>query len=148
MIAVDSRSEDYDELYASCSHPEQFRLLRFGRQALSLSRDPTVRLWLIKVSLPDMSGFDLADMLGQESTCAPRIMVADEYREADELRTLSLGLAAYMCKPLELTSLHRCCRSLNGMALHCHPERAIDTALWFERVSFQNLRTTYPRLRS
>jgi DNA-binding response OmpR family regulator len=115
MMVVDSQSEDYDTLCAMCSHREQqFRLLRLANQALPLSRDPAVGLWLINVSLPDMSGFDLADMLKQESSRAPVIMVADEYCEADELRTLSLGLAAYMCKPLELAGLRRCCRRLTA----------------------------------
>jgi len=122
IIVVDSRSEDYDALRASGSGGEQFRLLRCGSQALFSSRDRAVRLWLINVSLPDMSGFDLADMLRQESSRAPVIMVADEYREADELRTLSLGLAAYVCKPIEPASIRRYCCLLNRMMVHCHSE--------------------------
>ena len=101
IMVVDGNSSDYEELFDSTNLDSmEVRLLPGGRAALREARFSAVDLWIVNVRLPDMSGFDLATMV----PLGPAVfMVADEYRAEDELRTLSLGLARYLCKPLNVS---------------------------------------------
>jgi DNA-binding response OmpR family regulator len=103
MVAiVDRNAMDYDDLL---SVPECSDLnvcfLSHGNDALHLARSCTVNLWLINATLSDMSGFDLAKMVRRLSPGARIFIVSDDYNMDDELRTLSLGMTKYLCKPVE-----------------------------------------------
>jgi len=85
-------------------------------------------VWLVSADLPDMSGFDLLDMLAEDieqSSVDPlrsgssvslghlddvvksRVyVVADEYRIEDEQRALAAGVAGYRVRPVTLDILN------------------------------------------
>ena len=53
---------------------------------------------MIQVSLPDMSGFDLYEMLREQLADATTFMISDQYIAEDERRACSCGAALYLCK--------------------------------------------------
>lgn len=102
LIVVDPKRSDYEGLFTSADEVRlAVCLLSSGGEALRLARDRPVGPWMINVQLPDLSGFDLVEMLRPQVCDAALVMVADEYRLEDELRALSLGVTQYVCKPLE-----------------------------------------------
>ena len=75
--------------------------LSSGRDALRFAKRFESGLWVINTELPDMTGFDLATMLRSIRRSALVFMIGGEYRLDDEMQALTLGLAKYLCKPLE-----------------------------------------------
>ena len=75
------------------------RFLTTGRAALRQAVELSVELFVINTRLPDMSGFDLIEMLGQQFHRVPIFVVSDQYREMDERNSLRLGARRYLCKP-------------------------------------------------
>lgn len=95
-----------------------------GRSAVRLARRFRADAWLVSADLPDMSGFDLLDMLSPhvlqgdvdpmlsgarisldrmgESLRAGIFIVSDTYRLADEQRALASGVAGYLVRPVTL----------------------------------------------
>ena len=81
-------------------------------------------VWLVSTELPDMSGFDLLDMLSPhvvqgdvdpmlsgarislgrigEATRSGIFLVASEYRLEEEQRSLASGIAGYLVRPITL----------------------------------------------
>ena len=72
-----------------------------GSDAIRFGQGWLVNLWLIATDLPDMSGFDLAQMLRHRKPGVRIFIVGNEYDVEDEIETLSLGLTKYLCKPLD-----------------------------------------------
>jgi len=77
------------------------RFYASGREALRTVRVAQNAVWLISISLPDMTGFDLYDMLRERLEGAAVCLVADEYRQEDEIRAYRAGAAMYVCRPIE-----------------------------------------------
>ena len=95
-----------------------------GRSAVRLSRRFRADAWLVAAELPDMSGFDLLDMLSPHVLqggvdpllSGSRIsldqighgmrsgifIVSDAYRLEDEQRALTSGVAGYLVRPITL----------------------------------------------
>lgn len=95
-----------------------------GRSAVRLARRFRADAWLVAADLPDMSGFDLLDMLSPhvmqgdvdpmlsgarisldrmgESRHAGIFIVSDMYRLVDEQRALASGVAGYLVRPVTL----------------------------------------------
>jgi CheY-like chemotaxis protein len=95
-----------------------------GRSAVRLARRFRADVWMIAAELPDMSGFDLVDMLlphvlqgsvdplkGGSRISLDRVgqglrsgifIVADTYRLEDEQRALAAGVAGYLVRPVKL----------------------------------------------
>ncbi|MGI9178770.1 MAG: hypothetical protein ACR2IT_13050 [Pirellulales bacterium] len=95
-----------------------------GRSAVRLSRRFRADAWLVAAELPDMSGFDLLDMLSPHvlqggvdpllsgsRISLDRIghgmrsgifIVSDTYRLEDEQRALTSGVAGYLVRPITL----------------------------------------------
>ena len=63
---------------------------------------------IINVELPDLSGFDLVEMLQPFPKGTTVFLVADQYAVEDEVRALRLGVSSYLCKPLGGSVLHEC----------------------------------------
>ena len=63
---------------------------------------------IINVELPDLSGFDLVEMLRPIPKGTAVFLVGDQYALEDELRALRLGVGSYLCKPLDDSILHAC----------------------------------------
>ena len=106
VFVVDPNSSDYAALARRAAKAGwNVRFLSGGRDALRLDENATADLWIVHVRLPDISGFDLVEMLQPRLGNAAVFMVADEYRAEDEIRALSLGITRYLCKPLEADCL-------------------------------------------
>jgi len=95
-----------------------------GRSAVRLARRFRADAWLVSAELPDMSGFDLLEMLSPhvlhgdvdpllsgarisldrvgESVRTGVFIVSDSYRLADEQRALASGVAGYLVRPVTL----------------------------------------------
>jgi DNA-binding response OmpR family regulator len=102
VAIVDPRTSDYDALLpAAQSANLRVCLLPTGNDALHLARRLNVDRWLINTCLPDMNGFDLAEMLRGTRRRACVFMIGDDYRLDEEVQTLTLGLSKYVCKPVD-----------------------------------------------
>jgi CheY-like chemotaxis protein len=102
VAIVDSTPQDYEALLAAADTPGvSMHFLLSGNDALRFARRFPSGLWVINAQLPDMSGFDFAAMLRSMRRNALVFIIGDEYRLDDELQALTLGLAKYLCKPLE-----------------------------------------------
>jgi CheY-like chemotaxis protein len=95
-----------------------------GRSAVRMARRFRADVWLVSTELPDMSGFDLLDMLSPhvvqgdvdpmlsgarislgrigEATRSGIFLVASEYRLEEEQRSLASGIAGYLVRPITL----------------------------------------------
>jgi PleD family two-component response regulator len=125
IVVVDSGCDQYGD-FVQAAQESAFGL-HFcvdGRSAVRLARRFRADVWLIANDLPDMSGFDLVDMLGPhvlQGSVDPlkggaRIsldrlgqgmrsgifIVADSYRLEDEQRALAAGVAGYLVRPMTL----------------------------------------------
>jgi hypothetical protein len=89
-------------------------------------------LWIINRQLCDMSGFELAGKLRSQRPNATIFIIGDEYQMADELQTMTLGLAKYLCKPLEPTWV------LPMRNASCIPLSAFCDSLPARRSEFNN----------
>ena len=99
VVAADANPADYAALRASLG--EALGVVSSGNEALRLARRSHPAVWLLNSRLPDMSGFDLAQMLRRIEPHARIFLVSDEYQAEDELQSLTLGLSKHLCKPVE-----------------------------------------------
>lgn len=98
---VDPQYEDYDcllELAASAGLNLCFT--RTGHSALRTGRLLGVDLWIVSTELPDMSGFDLLDLLHSAQADATVFVVDNVYQLQHEQRAMMLQAAEYLCKPV------------------------------------------------
>lgn len=77
----------------------EMRYVQTGRAAIRISEHVDAKLWMINARLPDMSGFDLYEMLSPGLFGVPVFLVADQYRLEDERESLRLGATKFLCKP-------------------------------------------------
>lgn len=118
VVVVDSRPVDYT-IAASWAKANdiEFRYLLCGRDALRMAAAANGSLWMINVELPDMTGFDLLEMLHVTLKDPFVVMVSDQYQPQHELRSGELNVPCYVCKPLEAqwfdTLLHGLTRESN-----------------------------------
>jgi DNA-binding response OmpR family regulator len=109
MVVVDDDRAGYELLaLPAAGEGVTLRFLSTGREALRLAETESIALWLIGVDLPDMSGFDLQQMLADGSPETTVCMVAAAYRAEDEVRAHCNGVALYACKPLSPSWLRSC----------------------------------------
>jgi CheY-like chemotaxis protein len=102
VAIVDSSPQDYNALLVAANTPGvSIHFLLSGNDALRFARRYPSGLWVINTQLADMSGFDLAEMLRSLRPSALVFIIGNEYRVDDEMQALTLGLAKYLCKPLE-----------------------------------------------
>ena len=71
-------------------------------------------MWLIDLELPDMSGFDLFEMIRERLQDSTVCMIGPEYCQADEVRAYRAGATIYACRPLETAWMQRCVELLLG----------------------------------
>jgi DNA-binding response OmpR family regulator len=123
IVIVDSVCDRYgDFVHAAQSGEVGVHFCIDGRSALQLSRRFRADTWLIAAELPDMSGFDLLDLLsphvlqadvdpllGGSRVSLDRVgqrvrsrifIVSDSYRLEDEQRALASGVAGYLVRPI------------------------------------------------
>ena len=125
IVIVDASCDRYGDFVQAAQAGEvRLHFCVDGTSAIRLSRRFRADAWLVAVDLPDMSGFDLLEMLvpsvlqaevdplrGGSSLSLVRVgeatrsgvfIVSDEYRVEDEQRALESGVAGYLVRPLTL----------------------------------------------
>ena len=113
VVIVDCYRSDYVALVRLFSHEGIIpRFVTSGREALRLARGNHGGVWLIGVELPDMSGFDLCEMLRQRPGNVRVCMVAGEHRGEHEAASYRCGATFYACKSLGTSWLAECMRQL------------------------------------
>ncbi len=136
IVVVDPRPHNYHELAALASHNGwHIHLLTNASATMRLARSTHVALWMINVRLPDMSGFDLLEMIRDQLADARVFVVADCYNAEHEARACRFG-AFYVCKSA-------------AAALDCRA--LLDELLDLNTISAEHLRgppTPAPRFRS
>jgi DNA-binding response OmpR family regulator len=107
---VDSRPADYDCLrLGSKTGPLDVRFLATGHDVLRRWSLAPPDVCMVNVQLPGLSGFDLVEMLRPFPAATTVCLVDDRYVVENEVRSLSLGVHHYLCKPLEGAVLSECC---------------------------------------
>lgn len=125
IVIVDSSCDRYaDFVLAAQAGEVGLHFCVDGRSAVRLARRFRADAWLVSADLPDMSGFDLLDMLSPhvlqgdvdptlsgsrislnrvgEASRAGIFIVSDAYHLADEQRALASGVAGYLVRPVTL----------------------------------------------
>ncbi len=125
IVIVDSSCDRYGDFVQAAQAGEVgLHFCVDGRSAVRLARRFRADAWLVSADLPDMSGFDLLDMLSPhilqgdvdpmlsgsrisldrvgESFRSGVFIVSDAYRLADEQRALASGVAGYLVRPVTL----------------------------------------------
>jgi CheY-like chemotaxis protein len=125
VVIVDSSCDRYGEFVRAARNGEiSLHFCVDGRSAVRLARRFRADAWLVAVDLPDMSGFDLLDMLSPHVLqgdvdplrSGARIsldrlgsgihsgifVVTDSYRMEEEQRALASGVAGYVVRPVSL----------------------------------------------
>lgn len=125
VVIVDSSCDRYADFVRAAQDGEiGLHFCVDGRSAVRLARRFRADAWLVSADLPDMSGFDLIDMLSPhvlqgdvdpmlsgsrisldrmgEVLRAGIFIVSDAYRLADEQRALASGVAGYLVRPVTL----------------------------------------------
>ena len=90
-----------------------------GRSVLRCAAEQWNAMWLIGIELPDMSGFDLFEMVREHLRNSTVCMVGSKYCEADEVRAYRAGVTMYACRPLEEAWVQKCVELLLGARDSC-----------------------------
>ena len=99
IVVVDRRPQDYRDLASLAgAHGWHVHLLTNAQAAMRFSRLAQADLWMISVNLPDISGFDLVEMLHPKLASARVLLVADEYNHEHEALACGCGADLFWCK--------------------------------------------------
>ena len=122
VVIVDCNRSDYVALAKFVRHEGIIpQFVASGWEALRLARTNCGGVWLIGVELPDMSGFDLCEMLRQRLGNIRVCMVAGEYHGEHEAASYRCGATFYACKSLGTSWLGECTRQLlEATTRRCH----------------------------
>lgn len=102
ILVVDTRPDDYVSFAPWVKkNGIELRFVSSGKAALRAATEMNPALWLINVELPEMTGFDLLEMVRDKMGSACAVVVADHYLPQDEMRSAEVGAMLYACKPLE-----------------------------------------------
>ena len=138
IVIVDSSCERYGDFVEAAQAGEVgLHFCVDGRSAVRLARRFRADAWLVSADLPDMSGFDLLDMLSPhvlqadvdpmlsgsrisldrmgEGLRAGIFIVSDAYLLADEQRALASGVAGYLVRPVTLDVIRSACRPARNL---------------------------------
>jgi DNA-binding response OmpR family regulator len=114
LVIVDAQLDDYDALLTDeCGQAIRVSQFHTGERALQSVVSSSTTLWLINVSLPDMTGIHLLGLVRRRLRRCIVFLVGDVYSADDELAARLAGATAYVCKPtsvawLECYLLPRC----------------------------------------
>ena len=101
VVVVDDCPGDYTVFGPLEQNGElKLQFITTGGDALRRSQGLSVNLWLINTQLPDLSGFDIVEMLQPVPPGTAVFLIGNHYRSADELKALRLGVSKYLVKPL------------------------------------------------
>ena len=119
IVVVDPCPADYAVTLAAPRPGVGWQLLTCGRDALRTAHVRAVDLWVVNMSLPDMSGLDLCCMLRQRRP-VHAFVIADRYDVDNERAARVFGAAMFACKPVqaEWFDSNRLCKPLEGSVLY------------------------------
>ncbi len=101
-VVVDAQPADYVCLAPRVRAGQMdCRCVVSGAAALRIAPAVDAALWAINAELPDMSGFDLMEMMRDNLVDPSIVLVGDRYRVEDEIRCRQAGATLYFCKPLQ-----------------------------------------------
>lgn len=99
IVVVDPAPTAYRGLVSLAEdHHWHLHFLTTAGAALRFVGRMPVDLWMIHVSLPDMSGFDLYEILRARAVQSAAFIISDQYDAAHERRACALGAPLYLCK--------------------------------------------------
>jgi DNA-binding NtrC family response regulator len=99
IVVADRRPHDYRDLAELASrHSWHVHLLTSGQATLRLAHSTRADLWMLNVQLPDMSGFDLFDMLHSHFMAERIFLIDDQYDPDRERHACGCGAALYLSK--------------------------------------------------
>lgn len=101
LVVVDPDLHAYRTLVESAQSGElKLTLTSSGRSALRLLPSFIDATWVINTQLPDMSGFELLDMLFSLQHKLRAAVIDNEYDRDRELQALRQRAMQYVCKPM------------------------------------------------
>lgn len=123
----------FEEYFQDKAHAQkyQFSYARTGEQGLShLKRDPSIRIVLLDIRMPDMDGFGLLNALREQATLFPRfrhakIVLSTAYADLPNIRqAIKLGVCDVLTKPLDLDDAYEV---LERLSTELSTSQALDT---------------------
>lgn len=101
VYLVDGDKSAYQKAPAGINPQEiDLRYLATAAEALRIPKYQAPLLYLVNVTLSDMSGFELYGMLRERWPRVPGYLISDTYSMDDEIRARCTGSTLYFCKPL------------------------------------------------
>jgi DNA-binding response OmpR family regulator len=79
-----------------------------GHAALQLATKRPPRVWMANLTLTDMSGIELMQLVRARRSSAPFYLISNRYSAEDELSARTAGATGYLCKPVNSTWLEFC----------------------------------------
>ena len=106
LVVVDAKPGDYEPLVAALGRDAvRVHLFSTGEDALRSAETRRVKVWMVNVWLPDMSGIGLLKFIRRRLRRSAVFLVGDVYSADDELAARTAGATAYVCKPPSVTWL-------------------------------------------
>jgi DNA-binding response OmpR family regulator len=99
IVVADRRPKSYQNLtHLAGDYGWHVHFLTTGAAAIQFARPRCADLWMINVRLPDMSGFELLEILRERAVGVPVFIIADHPNADDENRACCGGASLYLCK--------------------------------------------------
>jgi DNA-binding response OmpR family regulator len=99
VVVVDSQPTGYQTLVTMAEAQRwHAHFLTSGSSAMQFARRLRAELWMINASLPDMTGFELYEMLREQLGEATTFMISNQYSADEERRSCRIGADLYLCK--------------------------------------------------
>lgn len=117
LLIVDDNRTQYPKLMKAAKEVGlDFAHAYDGHEALQLISLRPPRLWVVNMSLPDMTGIELLRLIKAKRPTTPFYLVSDSYSADDELAARAAGASGYLSKPVTLTWLELCRATLARQA--------------------------------
>ncbi len=102
IYIIDGRGEEYARVDSGIRDRNvRVEVLSTASEALRIPCYQAPLFYVVNVDLPDMSGFDLREMLTERWPRTPGYLISDTYDPQDEVKARCSGATLYFCKPLE-----------------------------------------------
>ncbi len=126
LVIVDPQLDDYRCLVEPAwKQSIRLTLTSTGSSALRLAPSFGDAVWLINLSLPDMDGFELLEMLQSLNNKLRAIVVDGNYDRKRERQALELRVVQYVCKPIQLEWVQGWLQP--GSAVEVHSSSLLDS---------------------
>jgi DNA-binding response OmpR family regulator len=129
ILAIEDEPRMSTLLYKGLSeHGHEVTVALTGADALKVTLDQTFEVILLDVGLPDLNGYDVAQVL-RERKCRSSILMLTAYNKEDQIvRGLDLGADDYLTKPFSFPELLARLRALTRSAQEPTPMTVMNVA--------------------